>query len=226
MLKDKIKNYNIPRFSKPIGTAISVVLVALGILLFIFPKILVILMYIISASLVVYGIYSIVKYIGMQKGTRQGWTLATGIILTVCGVYFFINDPTSEALTYSFLLAMLGILFGIDQLISTSSIKANGGKTGFLIFGGILCILAGLFFCIAPIFMEVAFDYVLAVFLIISGVYLFIDIYSISFKKKNKIEDLDNDSTIADQVTKEVVHDAIDNIQKVSTDKSSDNLDK
>lgn len=215
-------NEKLPKMSKPVGIVVSIVMVVLGVLLFVLPKMLIALMYIASTALVIYGIYEIVKYVAQSKETKQGWSLAMGILLTMCGLIFFFSSPTSEALTYSFLFAMLAFLFGIRQLITTTEIKKTGGKTGFIIFTGILCILVGVFFCFAPILMEFALDYILGIALILVGIAVFAN--SISASRKKSVDVIQDESCEGStQVTKETISDA--NGDTIVFEQTNENVD-
>lgn len=201
--------FKMPKWSKPVGIVISVLMVALGVLLFIVPQTLVMLMYMTSAAFLVYGIYMIVKYIGMPSGVKQGSVLANGIIISICGILFLSSKPITEALTYSFIFALIALLIGINQLTAVGSVKAAGGKTGLIIFGGIINILIGLFFCFYPLFMELALGYMLGIYLIVGGIALFAESAS-SATVDNSDRQPPQGSTYqgAQQVKKEVVSEA------------------
>lgn len=164
----------VPKWNKATGIVISILMVLLGIALFMMPMLgMLWIEYVASACIMIYGIYQIINYTQMPKDAKDGWVLANGIILGLCGLLFLFSKPGVTYTTYALLLAIISLSIGINQLCLVSLAKKEGMKVGLLIASGIINLLLGLFFCIAPFFMEWIMAYVIAIYLLFAGVALF-----------------------------------------------------
>jgi uncharacterized membrane protein HdeD (DUF308 family) len=94
--------------------------------------------------------------------------IVSGVLALVFGVVL-LAWPLSSAITLMILLGAYALVDGIFALI-TSFNAPRGALRGYLIFSGILGILAGIFALINPAIGAAAFVWVLGVWLLIRGV--------------------------------------------------------
>lgn len=158
------------------GIIISILMVLVGVALLWRPVIgLIRLEYVAIACVGIVGIYLIIKYISMPKGEKVGWVLANGILLVLLSILYMFSSPFVTALTFSFFFAVVSLSDGIDCITVASKCKNEGhAKPGYLIASGVLDIILSIFFIIAPISMNWAMAVILSIYLIISGIILFI----------------------------------------------------
>ena len=109
--------------NKKTGIIISIIMVALGLFAFIDPFSLGVgLAYVVTIGLGIYGVSNIVTYFKTEPDSRNGWTLANGIILTVLAVLMLWTalgkDYGSIQMlsTLSFAIGFFTLIAGIDQI--------------------------------------------------------------------------------------------------------------
>jgi uncharacterized membrane protein HdeD (DUF308 family) len=120
----------------------------------------------------------------MPLGKKENLLLASGIILSICGLFFLLAPPLTEALSYSFIIALIAFTVAINQLYTSSSMKKMGKRSALLTFSSVMNIVIGLFFCFFPLIMALAFNYVLAIYLIVGGISLFIESFTDNYANK------------------------------------------
>ena len=174
--KEQLENQfkELPKSHKVVGIIISLLLVIAGIALFWRPvRGLVGLEYVITGLFIILGIFLIFKYFSIPKELRSGWTLVNGIILVILGLIYIFSNPAVMLFTFSFIFAVLTLSDGINLFIFSSEVKKQGGKTGLLIFSGILNVLLSIFFILTPFCMSWALAIIVGVYFIIAGITLF-----------------------------------------------------
>ncbi len=161
--------------NKVAGIIVAICMIVLGVLFFIWPgRTEIIGMYIASVGFIIYGVYQIIVYARTESGSRNGWTLANGIIFAILGVLLLLGGPLDMAYTFVFLLAFLAIFAGITQISSYGAVKKSGAPgAGWVLASGIINLILGIFFMIAPFAAAWAIAFILGIYLIVGGIALF-----------------------------------------------------
>ncbi len=175
----------ITKGNKAGGIVISIIMIVLGILFFIWPLITVVgLEYIASIGILIFGAYQVIRFIVGPSGTRQGWTLASGILLVIVGIMALSMGIINRAFMFAFLLGFLAMIAGINQLASVGAFKKAGQSTGWLIASGIINIVLAAFLLIAPFAATWALQIVFGIYLLVGGIAFLVEILSFKTPKK------------------------------------------
>ena len=163
------------KMSKSIGIISSVILFLFGAAMLIWP----VLMTLIGVNLAILligvsGIVQIIQYFGDEKETRSGWLLACGILITIISLIMLFQPGFMKMMGFSFVFAFGAFMNGFNQFSRNSAVKKSGGKgSGWLIFGGVMSLILGFFFCIYPLMTEVIATYIYAIYAIVAAIWLF-----------------------------------------------------
>ena len=167
------------------GIAISIVMIVLGILFFIWPLITAVgLQYIAAIGILIFGAYQVIRFIVGPSGTRQGWTLATGILLVIVGIMALAMGVIDRAFMFAFLLGFLAMIAGINQLASIGAFKKAGQATGWLTASGIINIVLAAFLLITPFAAIWALQVIFGIYLLVGGIAFLAEILSFKPAKK------------------------------------------
>lgn len=169
---------NLIKIGKRAGIILSVVMGILGILILFFPTTMLVLgVNIAVIALILFGVVQIIQY--FKDTIKNGWLLASGIIMTVMSVMILFDSALVKIETLALLFAFQSLLSAFNQFSLSAVMKNETGKgSGLLIFSAIMSILVGLFLIIYPVMS-------LAVEAIVFGVYLIfgaISLFTISTK--------------------------------------------
>ncbi len=141
-------------------------------------------------TLLINGVYRLIRYFVLPKESRNGWMLADGIISTLFSVLILVEITVAPFGAALGIISMLGYLVGfyeiftgINQLCSISDVKAAGGSSGWMIFAGILNIICGIFVVAHPIISYFALEWILAIYLLIFGITTLIECVCVKTKK-------------------------------------------
>jgi len=141
-------------------------------------------------TLLINGVYRLIRYFMLPKEVRNGWMLADGIISTLFSVLILIDITAAPFGAALGIIAMLGYLVGfyeiftgINQLCSISAVKAAGGSYGWMIFAGVLNLICGIFVVGHPIISYFALEWILAIYLLIFGITTLIECVCVKAKK-------------------------------------------
>lgn len=170
----------ITRGSKIGGVIVAIIMIVLGILFMFRPfGTGIVLMAIATVGFVIYGVYQIILYVKTPHDARNGWTLANGIIFIVLGVLIMLGGPGDMMVTFAFILGFLAMFGGINQITAYAGLhKAKTPGAGWVLASGIINLIIGVFFLIAPFGTWLAFDYVLGIYLIVGGIAFLIEVLS------------------------------------------------
>jgi len=180
---------------KWLGIVVSIIMVGLGVGVFFVPASGgIIVMFLMAIGLIIKGISDIIFFAQAPKGTRSGWMLAGGIVWivlsTILIVGYLTRDITGKFFMWgtieTFLAFMVGftmIFSGINSFCAMREVRAMGQSVAPLVFSGIIGILAGMVCLSYPIGAIITLTIFYSIFLIVSGVSLFIQ--SVSIKKNN-----------------------------------------
>lgn len=75
--------------------------------------------------------------------------LLAGILCAVAGVLFFVY-PLESYMTLSYILGVLMLAVGVSEIISSITNRSLFMRRGYMIVGGILDIILGIFMCVYP----------------------------------------------------------------------------
>ena len=173
MANQNAKNHVIG--SKAIPVIIGLLIAALGIIFFIFPLGSVFFASIfIVVGLLIYGAFRIINFIMAPSGFRDGWQLAQGIIFVVCSIVILASDASNVIVSFAFMLSFLWLFSGINQIISSASLKGIPGS-GLVLFSGIVNVLLAIFLICAPFMGVTILAMVQGVYLCVTGVAVIIE---------------------------------------------------
>lgn len=174
------------------GIIAAILMVVVGVLLFINPLAVSIgAGILIAVGIGIEGIYIIVRYFSSKS--RSAWDLVLAIINILFAVWIlglWLGD--SKALTVGIILNFLAMIFAIILLMSgfnkinfASSLKMAGEyKTGMITFSGWLNIILAFFFILSPFVTTLTFEWLSGIYLIVSGIILFIECVAFMIAKK------------------------------------------
>lgn len=135
-----------------------------------------------AAALIIQGIYFIISYACTTYYFKDPMQIVTGILNILLGILLFFSPIALTASTLTFMFAFLLLFSGAEKLSFAS--KMNYYRimdTGFLTFSGILNIILAIIFLVLPLVSMLVLNYILAAYLIVSGIALFIE--ALSMKK-------------------------------------------
>ncbi len=167
--------------NKKTGIIISIIMVALGLFAFIDPFSLGVgLAYVVTIGLGIYGVSNIVTYFKTEPDSRNGWTLANGIILTVLAVLMLWTalgkDYGSIQMlsTLSFAIGFFTLIAGIDQIQAFNVLrKAEVPGSGLMLASGIMNLFLTLLILINPLFGWFGLSVIWGLYLTVSGIIIF-----------------------------------------------------
>ena len=161
--------------SRMMAVVTGILLILLGILLFVFPLGTMLFADIfLTIGLLIFGVYRIISFIATPSGYRDGFQLASGIILAVCAIVILLSNVSSIIITFAFLLGILAMLTGLNQVFSYAAVRGMPGS-GFILASGIINILLAIFLLFSPFVATVAVAIVQGVYLCFAGVALIIE---------------------------------------------------
>lgn len=186
--KDRIEK-SVKQFF-PLGIVVAVLMAVLGVVMLFNPAgSLRGLVWLIVIGFTAGGIFRIVSYVKMPYWMRQGYTLVIGILDVLCGVMLIISAVTQPVITDEVFVWMVGFMFGFYALFAgivtisgTGVAKRMGESTGWLVFAGVLEIIAGITLLMVPAVGTYFLMYALAFAFIVGGVNLFAT--TMDFKKR------------------------------------------
>jgi uncharacterized membrane protein HdeD (DUF308 family) len=179
---------------RTVSLVISILMVALGIICFIFPMKTVTALEVIACILVIlFGIYEIIDYCKEPVWFRYPGKLIGGILnILIC--LMLVSSPKDVTIsTFAFLFGWILMIAGIEKISFGSKLNYFSiSDYGWVNFSGIFNVIAALFFIFFPLVSTIALNMVLAIYLLVGGISLFIEAISMKDLK------LDNDDNIID----------------------------
>lgn len=156
---------------------IAVLLVAAGILTAVFPTgIFSVIQYLAAIAVIVVGIYHFVCYASMTYYFKDSMLIINGVLNILIGIMLLIMPVTLTVQIITFMLSFLLIITGAQKISFASKLKYYRiSHTGFLTCSGVLNIILAVVFLLLPFASALTLNYILAAYLIISGIALFIE---------------------------------------------------
>lgn len=162
------------------GIVVSIVMIILGIMLCLNPKqSITVIERIADILIIAVGIYQLVDYFNMPVIFQSGAGMANGILNIIIGILLLSAPAQMQATTIVFMFGILLFVFGIDLLTFSGKLSYfNVTGHGWVITAGVIALLTAIMFLFTPLVSAVALNYVLAAYLIINGIALLIEMFS------------------------------------------------
>ena len=160
---------------------ISIILIAAGALCVISPlQVFKVIQYIVGISLILNGVYSIIEYIETTEYFRDPILIIMGILNILMGVLLFFMPVALTETAITFMFAFLMMFTGTQKISFAGRLKYfQIMNTGMITLSGILSIILSVIFILLPLLSKLVLNYIIALYLIVSGATLLIEILSI-----------------------------------------------
>lgn len=166
--------YTMTKMGKTVGIVIGILMVLLGLGMLVRPVIMTLIGINLAILLIgISGIVQIIQYFNEEKEMRNWWLLACGILIVIASVIMLVQPGFSKMISFSFVFAFCAFMNGFNQFAASAALKKATGKgSGWMIFGGVMSLILGAFFCIYPLMTEVIAIYIYAIYAIVAGIWL------------------------------------------------------
>ena len=156
---------------------IAAVLLIAGVLTAVFPVgIFTVIQYFAAVAVIAVGIYHFVAFASMTYYFRDYMLLLSGILNVMIGIMLFVMPVALTVQVITFLLAFLLIFSGAEKLTLASRLRYfRIPHTGSATFSGVLNIILAVVFLLLPFVSALALNYILAAYLVITGIALLIE---------------------------------------------------
>ena len=156
---------------------IAALLLIAGILTAVFPVgIFTVIQYFAAVAVIAVGIYHFVAFASMTYYFRDYMLLLSGILNVLIGIMLFVMPVALTVQVITFLLAFLLIFSGAEKLTLASRLRYfRIPHTGSATFSGVLNIILAVIFLLLPFVSALALNYILAAYLVITGIALLIE---------------------------------------------------
>ena len=140
--------------------------------------------YLIVIALGLFGIAKICVYASAPK--PSAWDLVLGILFLIVSVFLLSHDPITMSATIGYVLAFLAIVGSIAHFMIAYEIHkhAKNASISGEVVSGIIYILLGICFIVLPIYTQLAYVYIVGIFLIVAGIVGAINALTISTRLK------------------------------------------
>lgn len=161
-----------------IGIFVSILMIICAVLCIIYPIKSVTLIGNIAAILIlILGIYQIVDYFAASPLFRWLGNLVSAICNLLIGLLLICSPIEITINTFALIFGFILIVYGLNKLSFARQLSFFGIENyDWVIFTGIINILAALAFIIAPMLLTVILNYIIAAYLLVGGVALLIEI--------------------------------------------------
>ena len=156
---------------------IAALLLIAGVLTAVFPVgIFTVIQYFAAVAVITVGIYHFVAFASMTYYFRDYMLLLSGILNVLIGIMLFVMPVALTVQVITFLLAFLLIFSGAEKLTLASRLRYfRIPHTGSATFSGVLNIILAVVFLLLPFVSALALNYILAAYLVITGIALLIE---------------------------------------------------
>ncbi len=126
----------------------------------------------IGISMLISGISEVASFCGEEKGQRDSWLLASGILSTLFGIWTLFGHGTAAlAAILPFIFAVWVLSSGIMRIVGAVSIKSEAsGLWGWLLAFGILGSVLGFALLFSPMLSAMIISLSIAFMLIAYGI--------------------------------------------------------
>lgn len=134
----------------------------------------------VGIALLFHGVGQVASYFGTPEFFRSSTLAVSGVLNALLGVLFLTLPAYLTASTLVFLLAFLFIVTGFERLTFARQMKyfqlpcAGAGTVT-----GVINIVLGVVFILMPMFSSIVLTYVIAAYLIVAGITLIIEAFTL-----------------------------------------------
>lgn len=159
---------------------VSAGMLVIGILCILFPKgIFLTLQWFSAIALLIYGIYHFLTYLYMPDFFRDPFILLLSLFSVIAGILLFDLPLLLTMTTVAFFLGMLLLLVGAEKLSRAKRLRYyHLMNTVPIMISGMMNMILGVLFLFLPVFSVITLHYLIAAYLIISSISLFIEALS------------------------------------------------
>ena len=159
---------------------VSAGMLVIGILCIFFPKGIFLTLQGFSAiALLIYGIYHFLTYLYMPGFFRDPFILLLSLFSMIAGILLFDLPLLLTMTTVAFFLGMLLLLVGAEKLSRAKRLRYyHLMNTVPIMISGMMNMFLGVLFLFLPVFSVITLHYLIAAYLIISSISLFIEALS------------------------------------------------
>lgn len=149
--------------------------IGFGILFIFYPHItLIALIYLFGAYALVDGIFAAVQALRLGVHSDRWWPLLFEAIIGIAVGIVFFRFTGLSAVAVAFTISVWAIATGIFEIVAAFRFGGSGGAPWLLGLGGVLSIVVGVLFAIAPLAALLAYVIVLGIYAMIFGVVLIV----------------------------------------------------
>ena len=161
---------------------VSILMLVFGVLCVVYPIVSVRVLSILAAvCIAAFGVFEIVEYCSLPLFLRTGGTMAAGVLNILFGVLLLSSPADVTVSTFSFLFALMLMLFGIEEIVMSSKLRYFGvSDYAWVVVSGVLNLIASAVFLILPMASAVFLNYVIAIYLLVGGATLLIEAFSMN----------------------------------------------
>lgn len=168
------QDLKIPKWSSALGILISIFMVIIGIIFCCVPMLGIISMeYTASSILLIYGIYSIIRYFSLPKVFKNSSLLASGLLTSAFALVLLFSNPLFTHAIFALAFGIIAFFSAINQFILLSDIKRSGSSSSLYASSAFLNLIIGIFLFISPFLIEWVLTYAISIYLIFTGIALF-----------------------------------------------------
>ncbi|MDD6258358.1 MAG: DUF308 domain-containing protein [Erysipelotrichaceae bacterium] len=158
------------------GFIIAILMIVLGVLCTIKPlQTTYALEVVVSAALVIFGIWGIVHYIKLPVMLRSGVTLASSVLNIILGITLLTSPADDVLSSFGFLFGLSMMMSGFEEITQAGALHTFGIiDTGWMTFNGVLNIICGIVLLGAPMASVFAVSFIIAFYLLVGGITLLV----------------------------------------------------
>lgn len=160
---------------------LSILMIIVGFVCLFFPiKTFNIMKMIVSIVFICFGIYSIVTYCLTTLYFKDPIIIMIGITHILFGVLLFQMPTEITAMSLTMMLAIMLLFYGAQKIAFSRRLSFFGLiDTNIYTMSGIMTIMLSIIFMILPLTSALVINYIIAAYLIIDGITLFIEAISV-----------------------------------------------
>lgn len=162
---------------------LAVLMILAGVVTFLYPlNLYAVVQAVVAAMLLVHGIMQVVSFIRATGLFKDPMLVVTGVLNALLGIVLLMLPTAFTATTLTFIMAFMLIMIGAERISHASHMRYFGMPgSGVTTVSGVLNIILGIVFLLAPIFSSVVLSFMVSAYLVGTGVTLLIE--AISMKR-------------------------------------------
>lgn len=162
---------------------LAVLMTLAGVVTFLYPlNLYAVVQAVVAAMLLVHGIMQVVSFIRATGLFKDPMLVVTGVLNALLGIVLLMLPTAFTATTLTFIMAFMLIMIGAERISHASHMRYFGMPgSGVTTVSGVLNIILGIVFLLAPIFSSVVLSFMVSAYLVGTGVTLLIE--AISMKR-------------------------------------------